>query len=234
MIKLSVLTIVKQLTGIVGAAGIGVIISLPAQAQLKTVPNGLRNAAEQWTSTKSEIALPDSTMQAQAPTQDLPEDASVVEEIPPSESGSASDLMEPAPNSSEAVETPEDSSISQAELQQFANAVIDVQAIERQTQESMAQLITAEGLSPERFNEIFLAQQSADPDPAPEITLEEQQTFDQVLPQLEALDQASQTSKEEAVIAHGLEVERFGQILTAVRQDPDLQRQVLELIPTAE
>lgn len=230
MNKSSILIIVKQLTSFMGAAGVSALISLSAQAQLNTVPNNLHDVTEQWPLTKSETTFPESAIQ----TQDLPEDASAVEEIPASETGSASDLVAPAPATPEAVETPESSSISQAELQQFANAVIEVQTIERQTQESMAQLILAEGLSPERFNEIFLAQQSVGAEPEPEITLEEQQTFEQVLSQLETIDQAAQTSKEQAVIAQGLEVERFDQILAAVRQDPDLQQQVQELLPTAE
>ena len=231
MNKSSILIIVKQLTSFMGAAGVSALISLSAQAQqLNTVPNNLHDVTAQWTLTKSETTSPESAIQ----TQDLPEAASAVEEIPASETGSASDLVAPAPETPEAVATPESSSISQAELQQFANAVIEVQTIERQTQESMAQLILAEGLSPERFNEIFLAQQSVGVEPEPEITLEEQQTFEQVLSQLETIDQAAQTSKEQAVIAQGLEVERFDQILAAVRQDPDLQQQVQELLPTAE
>ncbi|MCG8362868.1 MAG: DUF4168 domain-containing protein [Pseudanabaenales cyanobacterium] len=231
MNKSSILIIVKQLTSFMGAAGVSALISLSAQAQqLNTVPNNLHDVTAQWTLTKSETTSPESAIQ----TQDLPEAASAVEEIPASETGSASDLVAPAPETPEAVATPESSSISQAELQQFANAVIEVQTIERQTQESMAQLILAEGLSPERFNEIFLAQQSVGAEPEPEITLEEQQTFEQVLSQLETIDQAAQTSKEQAVIAQGLEVERFDQILAAVRQDPDLQQQVQELLPTAE
>ncbi|MDJ0702853.1 MAG: DUF4168 domain-containing protein [Leptolyngbyaceae cyanobacterium MO_188.B28] len=162
------------------------------------------------------------------------EDTSAVEEIPASDTGSAADLMAPPLETPEAVEIPESSSITPSELQQFVNAVMEVQAIEQQTQENMAQLITAEGLSPERFNQIFLAQQSANADPISEITPEEQQTFDQVFSQLQAIDQASQVSKEQAVTDQGLAMERFSQILKAVRQDPDLQEQVQELLPPTE
>ena len=230
MNKRSALIIVKQLISFVSAAGIGALIILPAQAKLNTLPNRLSELTEQPTATKGETVSPDSAV----PTQALPEDSSAIEEIPASETGSASDLMEPASNLPEAAEPPERISISQVELQQFANAVIEVQAIELQTQESMAQVVEAEGINPARFNEIFLAQQSIGAESAPEITPEEQQTFDQVLSQLEEIDQASQTSKEQAVIAHGLEMDRFSQILTAVRQDPDLQRQVQELLPSDE
>ena len=229
MNKSSVLPLIKQLTGFVGAVGLGALISLPAQAQLNTLPNSLDQVTEQPTSTKSETGSPESALQAQ----DLPEASSVAEEIPASDAGSAADLMQPT-SEPEALDTPESESISQAELQQFANAVIEVQAIERQTQENMAQLLVEEGFSPERFNEIFLAQQSAGAEPAPEITQEEQAAFDQVLSELEAIDQTSQTNKEQAVMAQGLEMERFSQILTAVRQDPGLQQQVQELLPSAE
>ena len=367
MNKSSVLIIIKQLTGLVGVAGVSALIGLPAQAQLKTATNNLHDVTEQWRVSNAETASPETIPQTQelpedtptvdaipasgpesaadliaptadisdndpsiapiadipaddpsveptadipaddpsveptadtpaddpsveptadipaddpsvAPTADIPADDpsimapaadisaentsateeiptsdtgsatdliaptadtlnkenSEVEEIPTSDAGSAADLMESAPEAPEAVEMTETSSISPAELQQFANAVTEVQAIEQETQESMAQLITAEGLSPERFNQIFLAQQSANDDPAPEVTPEEQQTFDQVLSQLQAIDQASQTIKEEAVTAQGLEMERFSQILTAVRQDPGLQQQVQELLPLTE
>ena len=220
---------VQQLTGFIGAVGVAALISLPAQAQLNTLPNRLHDLNEHSAPTKSEPVSPESSLQTQA----LPEAPSAAEETPASATGSASDLMAPE-SSPEAVETPENNAISQAELQQFANAVIQVQAIERKTQESMSQLVVAEGLSPERFNQIFLAQQSAGTEPAPDITPEEQAAFDQVLSELEVIDQASQTNKEQAVMAEGLEMERFNQILTAVRQDPDLQQQVQELLPQTE
>ena len=356
MNKSNILIIVRQLTGLVGVAGVSALIGLPAEAQLKSAPNNLHDVTEQWSLTDADLVSPDPVAQTQGlpdeapavdsspasdlenasdltapaadmpdeetsvkPTSDIPEgdapvaptaeipegdapiaptteipgedtsiapatnipdeDASIapaadipaadtmaaeeipssatgnaadliaptadtlnkgnsaVEEIPASDAGgSAADLMQPKPDEApEAVEElPASSSVSSTELQQFVNAVTEVQAIERQAQESMAQLITAEGLSPERFNQIFLAQQSANADPAPEITPEEQETFDQVFSQLQAIDQASEASKEEAINAQGLEMERFSQILSAVRQDPDLQQQVQELLPPTE
>ena len=168
------------------------------------------------------------------PPSTVEEETSGVKEIPTSDPGSAVDLMAPTPETPAAVEMPETSSVTPAELQQFVNAVVEVQAIEQQTQEDMAQLILAQGLSPERFNQIFLAQNSANADPISEITPEEQETFDQVFSELQSLDQASEVSKEEAVNDQGLEMERFSQILAAIRQDPDLQQQVQELLPPTE
>lgn len=116
-------------------------------------------------------------------------------------------------------------SISEAELQQFAEAVPQIQAIERSTQQEVAQTIDDSGISRERFSQLYQQQTSGSAiQPSP--TEEEQESFAQAYSSIQKIQQDALAEREQVISAQGLEPQRFDQILAAVLQDPALQQQV--------
>jgi hypothetical protein len=133
-------------------------------------------------------------------------------------------------------------------LQKFARALQEVRGLQNQAQNDMLQALQSEGLTPERFNQIAEATQrrtpgnSTRPNAAgtPEgipsqqsganVSSEDRQRFERVVQQLTQIQQAARGKQEQAVTASGLSVQQFNQIFAAVRQNPQLQEQVRNLI----
>ncbi|MBE9178877.1 DUF4168 domain-containing protein [Oculatella sp. LEGE 06141] len=121
--------------------------------------------------------------------------------------------------------------VSQAELQQFANAIPELQALEQSAQQEVAQTIQSSGLSRERFTEIFQSQQSPTATPSSEVSEDEQQSFEEAIAQIQSIERETLSQQAQVLQSQGLEPERFNQILAAIRQDPALQQQVQQLLP---
>lgn len=119
--------------------------------------------------------------------------------------------------------------VSQEELEQFARIIPQLQEIQQSAQQEAAQVIESSGLSTQRFSEIYQSEQAGTP-PSAEVTPEEQQSFEAASTQIESLEQEVRSQQEEVLQTEGLEPQRFGEILVAVRQDPTLQQQVQELL----
>jgi Domain of unknown function (DUF4168) len=121
--------------------------------------------------------------------------------------------------------------VSPAELQKFAKVIPQLQEIQQSAQQQVSEAIKKAGLSEDRFRELYGAQQSP---PATQAstpaTPQEQQAVQQVVSQLETIQSETQTRKVQAVQSQGLELTRFNEILTAVRQDSDLQQQLQQIL----
>lgn len=123
--------------------------------------------------------------------------------------------------------------VSSTELEQFARVIPQLQEIQQSAQQQAAQVIQESGLSTERFSEIYQSQQSGTA-PSAEVTSEEQQSYDEASTKIESLEQDVRSQQEEVLQTEGLEPQRFGEILVAVRQDPTLQQQVQELLQSGQ
>jgi len=122
--------------------------------------------------------------------------------------------------------------VSPQELQKFAKAVKLLLPIQREANQQIALAIQQEGLSKDRFSEIFEAQQMPQVQPATPISQQEKQKFTRTLTKVTAIQQQLQPKLKKIVQDQGLEVPRFNQIQTEVKQNPALLQQVLKLIQT--
>lgn len=118
--------------------------------------------------------------------------------------------------------------ISPEELQKFAQTVKQLQALDQQAQSAMLQAVEAQGLTKERFFEIYQSQQN--PQASTELDSQEEQRFQQSLSQVQDIQEQTQAKMEQMVQAQGFEVPRFNQIMATVLKDPELQREVLQMI----
>lgn len=143
----------------------------------------------------------------------------------------------PAPESEtqtqEAPQAPTATEVSSEELEQFARVIPQLQEIQQSAQQEAAQVIQDSGLSTERFSEIYQSQQAGTA-PTAEVTPEEQQSYEAASTKIESLEQEVRSQQEEVLQSEGLEPQRFGEILVAVRQDPTLQQQVQELLQSEQ
>jgi hypothetical protein len=120
--------------------------------------------------------------------------------------------------------------ISPDELKKFASAVKKVLIIARETDDQMVQVVQKEGLSEARFNEIYQVKKDPSKQPKTPITPLEQKTYDQILTKLAQVQKDAQTKMDQAVLAEGLQVERFSQIFNTVRKDPKLRQEVQRMM----
>lgn len=119
--------------------------------------------------------------------------------------------------------------VTQDELQKFAEAFKKLRAIEVEAEQRMAQAVQEEGLTPQRFVEIGQSQQSQE-SASSGVSAEEQQKFDKALVKVREILENTETQKYEAVQSQGLEVERFQEIIVAIKANPELKQQVEQML----
>lgn len=120
--------------------------------------------------------------------------------------------------------------VSSDDLQKFAGALKLLLEIEQDSQTKIAEAIKDRGFSQDRFRAILMAQRNPEAKPSPEISQEEMQKFAEVISQAQKIQEQTQAKQEEAVQSQGLNVDRFNEILAAVRQNPTLKEQVQQLL----
>lgn len=120
--------------------------------------------------------------------------------------------------------------IAPEDLQKFSNAIKQLQVIQQESITQMSQVVLREGLSEQRFIQIYQSQRNPSAQPTVKITQEEQQKFEQASTRIREVQQTNQVKMMQVVEKEGLDVERFNQILAAVRQNPTLQQKVQQMI----
>ncbi|MGM0551542.1 MAG: DUF4168 domain-containing protein [Bacteroidota bacterium] len=113
---------------------------------------------------------------------------------------------------------------SKAEIKQFAQAFMDVQTINNQSQQEMIQAIQKEGMEVPRFNEI--QQASQDPNMEADASEEEMNTFEKISSALASIQEKVQIQMEEKIVESGLTIKRYQKIAMSLQNDQDLQQRV--------
>lgn len=131
----------------------------------------------------------------------------------------------PAPTSQPANQT-----VTPAETRQFANAVKQVLAISREAEKQATQAIQSEGLTEQRFDEIFRSQNNPQQKPSKPVETGERQKYNRVIAKLTQISKDNDSKVETAVKKEGLEIPRFNQIFQIVRSNPQLRQQVQDMI----
>ncbi|NJP11896.1 MAG: DUF4168 domain-containing protein [Leptolyngbyaceae cyanobacterium RU_5_1] len=122
--------------------------------------------------------------------------------------------------------------ISDEELKKFINVAKQMPAISQERTKLVVQAVEKEGLSMNRFQEIYLFKRDSKAKPATQVTKDEEQKYDRVFAQLEQIQKDTQSKIGNAVQAEGLEVPRFVQILETVQKNPALQKKIEQMLRT--
>jgi hypothetical protein len=124
----------------------------------------------------------------------------------------------------QAPQVPQDTDVSDKELETFASAFQQVQALDQKAQQDMVKAVQDEGLSIERYNEIL--QSIEDPNQDANPTEEEQQQFDKVNKEIEVIQQKAQESMHKKIQDEGLSIERYQEIAFALQNSTELQEKL--------
>lgn len=114
--------------------------------------------------------------------------------------------------------------VTDEQLQKFADAYQKVQESNQVIQQEMVVAIENEGLSAERFNEIYEAKM--DPEKEVDATEEELEKQDAAMVVIQEIQTASQEKMEEKIKEKGLTMEQFQVIGAQVQQNPELQQKL--------
>ncbi len=118
--------------------------------------------------------------------------------------------------------------VTEAELEQFASAFLQVQNLEQLAQQEMVQTIEEKGLAVERFNEIQQIQQN--PDQVLEAAPEEVELFESVSGELSEIQVKAQENMQVKIVEEGLTVPRYQELASAIQSSPELQQKVQEYL----
>jgi hypothetical protein len=119
--------------------------------------------------------------------------------------------------------------VSDAELQQFANAYVQIFYADQEAQREMMAVLKKEGISVERYNEVSVALQDADN--TLQITAEELESIKEAAVELKSIQYEAQQLMEAGIEEQGLTVERYIELSDLLQENPDMQQRLLEFFP---
>lgn len=111
--------------------------------------------------------------------------------------------------------------ITDEQLDKFANAYLTVQQENNKAQSEMMAVIEGEGLTTQRFNEIYQAGEETD------ATDKEKKQYDKAMVKIEEGNKALQAQMEDKIKAAGLSVETFQEISKMMQTNPEMQQKVM-------
>src|SRR5690554_3119410 len=118
--------------------------------------------------------------------------------------------------------------VSDGEIEQFALAFVEIQNIEQKLQPEMVQAVEEEGIEVQRFNEIMNAQQ--DPNQEVDASEDELKKFAAANREIEDIQNRAQREMLGKIDEAGLTVERYQEIMNALRNDPKLQQKLQQIV----
>ena len=129
-----------------------------------------------------------------------------------------------APQQSAPQATPQQTEISDAEMETFASAFQQVQMINQQAQQQMVSAIQEEGFEVKRFNEMYM--QDRNPEKEIEASNEEMEMYQSVSSELGEIQSRAQKKMQEKIKEEGMTVERYQEIAMLLQNDPQLQKEL--------
>ena len=117
-----------------------------------------------------------------------------------------------------------------AELEQFASVIPELQTLQEQAQAEVMTLVEESGLSAERYNEIAEAQASPEAVSEADVSESEQIAFDTVASGIQEIEADFLSQRETILEAEGLTVDRYKELLAAVQSDPELLQQIEQML----
>jgi endonuclease III len=118
--------------------------------------------------------------------------------------------------------------ISDAELQQFADAYTAVQEVNNATQQKMVKSIEDAGMEVERYTEIQQAQQAPDQDA--NVPEEELLVYQQAMKKVQEHQNVFQQNVNATITKSGLSMDRYQEIMAMVQTNQELQQKLQEYL----
>ena len=122
----------------------------------------------------------------------------------------------------------QDTQVSDTELNNFADAYMNVQMQNQEIQQKQISIIEAEGLNVERFSEI--QQTSMDPNQKSNATPAEMKMHENAVAKMEKMQPELEKKAKEGIESKGLTMERFQELAAVIQQDPGLQQKLQTIL----
>jgi uncharacterized protein YdeI (BOF family) len=119
-----------------------------------------------------------------------------------------------------------DIEVDEAELKKFAKAMQEIQQIQQDSNKKIEKAFSDSSMSKKRFNELYQARQSQGKSKAEGETDKETTEYKAMVKQIKAIQSTSQQKMVKAVKNHDLSVQRFNQLVKAIRTDQQLSKRV--------
>ncbi len=116
-----------------------------------------------------------------------------------------------------------------ADLKQFAEANNRLMVIQQEGEKAMLAILTEEKLSVEKFSEMAKAHQQQKINEV-KATPEEFAAFNRSAQRMMEMQPTMEQDMEKAIVKDGMTVEKYEQIMLAVKQDPAMQAKVQQLM----
>lgn len=116
-------------------------------------------------------------------------------------------------------------SVSDTELQKFANVTDSAQSIQKDVQSKVQTLVEDEGMEFARFQKIMMSRQNPQADSL-DTSQEEMQTIKQIQPKLMQINKQAQQQFVQLIRDEGLTPQRFQQIMRGVQTHAELQKRL--------
>ena len=118
--------------------------------------------------------------------------------------------------------------VSDEKLEKFVEVSQKVQGESMKQQQKMMKVIQDEGLTAQRFNEIYKAQQN--PNKESDASGKEKKQFKSAMGEIEAMNKKSQKKMEALIKKEGMEVDAYMSINQKLQQNKALQKRFRELM----
>ncbi|SDX44619.1 DUF4168 domain-containing protein [Aequorivita viscosa] len=122
----------------------------------------------------------------------------------------------------------QENEVSDAELNKFADAYINMQMQNQEAQQEMIAIIQNEGLKVERFSEIDQA--TMDPNKESDATPAELKMHANATDKMKKMQPALEKKAIEGIESKGLTFERFQELATVIQQDQSLQQRLQDIL----
>ncbi|MFP4288564.1 MAG: DUF4168 domain-containing protein [Bacteroidota bacterium] len=129
------------------------------------------------------------------------------------------------PGQQEMPPAPDPSTYSDEQVENFANAVMEVMTIQEEGQMKMMQSIEDNGLSVDRFNEMLMEGQQKGQTEI-EATDEEMESFTESMAQVQQMQQDMQNEMMAAVADNGMEMQQYQEMMQGYEQYPEMKEKV--------
>lgn len=129
---------------------------------------------------------------------------------------------------------PTSADVSDDEIEQLVNAIIELGPVQEKTQERIAEAVEAENLSFDRFQQLMMAMQNPQMADQVDISDEEMATLQTIQPKLMEIQGKAETEMISKIEENGLTAQRYQQIIMGAQQDPELLARVETVLDEKE
>ncbi len=121
-------------------------------------------------------------------------------------------------------------SFEDSELQKFAQVMKKIQTVQTESNQKIESAFSESSMSKQRFNTLYKARKSGSQQKAEDESSAETKEFNKLAKQIQTIQQNSQKQMVETVRNNDMTVQKFNQIVKAMRSNPELGQRIQQMM----